>query len=88
MYGYQGIILYSKLLSGEVWLSLCSCTILIEAKSPNILPGWCGFTTGLVDSEDLPLSILREKAQDIELVGKTRKALTRKIIMQLSKLMK
>ncbi|KAL9181053.1 hypothetical protein ACHAXT_009858 [Thalassiosira profunda] len=69
-------------------VSLYSRKILIEAKSPDILPEWCRFVKGVVDSEDLPLSISREKPQDTALVAKMRKALTRKIIAHLSKMMK
>ena len=69
-------------------VSLYSRKILIEAKSPDILPEWCRFIRGVVDSEDLPLSISREKPQDSALVAKMRKALTRKIIAHLSKMMK
>ena len=69
-------------------VSLYSRKILIEAKSPDILPEWCRFVKGVVDSEDLPLSISREKPQDTALVSKMRRALTRKIISHLSKMMK
>lgn len=62
--------------------------ILIESKSPDILPDWCRFVKGVVDSEDLPLSVSREKPQDTALIGKMRKALTKKIIGHLSKMMK
>ena len=69
-------------------VSLYSRKVLIEAKSPDILPEWCRFIRGVVDSEDLPLSISREKPQDTALVGKMRKALTRKIINHLSTMMR
>lgn len=69
-------------------VSLYSRKIMIENKSPHILPEWCRFVKGVVDSEDLPLSISREKPQDTALVGKMRKALTKKIIMHLSKMMR
>eukprot|EP00574_Skeletonema_japonicum_P003577 CAMPEP_0201714254 /NCGR_PEP_ID=MMETSP0593-20130828/811_1 /ASSEMBLY_ACC=CAM_ASM_000672 /TAXON_ID=267983 /ORGANISM="Skeletonema japonicum, Strain CCMP2506" /LENGTH=744 /DNA_ID=CAMNT_0048203519 /DNA_START=21 /DNA_END=2255 /DNA_ORIENTATION=- len=72
----------------EPGISLYSRKILIEAKSPDILPDWCRFVKGVVDSEDLPLSISREKPQDTALVGKMRKALTRKLISHLSRMMK
>mmetsp|Transcript_3756 Transcript_3756/g.6485 ORF Transcript_3756/g.6485 Transcript_3756/m.6485 type:complete len:747 (+) Transcript_3756:88-2328(+) len=72
----------------EPGVSLYSRKILIEAKSPDILPDWCRFIKGVVDSEDLPLSISREKPQDSALVGKMRKALTRKLISHLSKMMR
>jgi len=69
-------------------VSLYSRKVLIEAKSSNILPDWCRFIKGCVDSEDLPLSISREKPQDTALMAKMKKALTGKIIQHLSKMMK
>ena len=69
-------------------VSLYCRKVLIESKSPDILPDWCRFIKGVVDSEDLPLSISREKPQDTALVGKMRRALTKKIIAHLSKMMK
>jgi HSP90 family molecular chaperone len=69
-------------------VSLYSRKILVEPKSPDILPEWCRFIKGVVDSEDLPLSISREKTQDSALVGKMRKALTRKVISHLSTMMR
>lgn len=41
-----------------------------------------------MDSEDLPLSISREKPQDTALMAKMKKALTRKVINHLSTMMK
>jgi predicted RNA-binding protein YlqC (UPF0109 family) len=69
-------------------VSMYSRKVLVESKSPHILPEWCRFIKGVVDSEDLPLSISREKPQDSALVGKMRKALTRKIISHLSIMMR
>lgn len=68
----------------EPAVSLYSRKVLIEAKSPNIVPDWMRFVKGVVDSEDLPLSVSREKAQDSTLITKLRKALTRKFINHLS----
>jgi TNF receptor-associated protein 1 len=69
-------------------VSLYCRKVLIEPKSPDILPEWCRFIKGVVDSEDLPLSISREKPQDTALVSKMRRALTKKIISHLSTMMK
>jgi HSP90 family molecular chaperone len=44
-------------------VSLYSRKVLIEKDSPDILPEWMRFVKGVVDSEDLPLSISREKSQ-------------------------
>eukprot|EP00560_Eucampia_antarctica_P007511 CAMPEP_0197828500 /NCGR_PEP_ID=MMETSP1437-20131217/5049_1 /TAXON_ID=49252 ORGANISM="Eucampia antarctica, Strain CCMP1452" /NCGR_SAMPLE_ID=MMETSP1437 /ASSEMBLY_ACC=CAM_ASM_001096 /LENGTH=709 /DNA_ID=CAMNT_0043429723 /DNA_START=260 /DNA_END=2390 /DNA_ORIENTATION=+ len=70
----------------EPGVSLFSRKVLIEAKSADILPEWLRFVKGVVDSEDLPLAISREKPQDTALIKKLRKALTRKIINHLTKM--
>jgi HSP90 family molecular chaperone len=72
----------------EPGVSLYSRKVLIENKSPDILPEWMRFVKGVVDSEDLPLSISRERAQDSGLIAKLRKALTRKFISHLTNMAK
>eukprot|EP00980_Cylindrotheca_fusiformis_P031631 scaffold26716_cov137-Cylindrotheca_fusiformis.AAC.6 len=72
----------------EPGVSLYSRKILIESKSTDILPDWMRFVKGVVDSEDLPLAISREKPQDSALIMKLRKALTRKFLSQLEKMAK
>jgi len=72
----------------EPGVSLYSRKVLIESKSPDILPDWMRFVKGVVDSEDLPLSVSREKAQDSNLIAKLRKVLTRKFISHLAKIAK
>lgn len=42
--------------------------VLIESNCPDLLPEWMRFVKGVVDSEDLPLSISREKSQDTALL--------------------
>jgi HSP90 family molecular chaperone len=69
-------------------VSLYSRKVLIESKSPDILPDWMRFVKGVVDSEDLPLAISREKPQDTALIGKLRKALTRKFLSNLERMAK
>lgn len=71
----------------EPGVSLYSRKILIQSKS-DILPDWMRFVKGVVDSEDLPLAISREKPQDSALMAKLRRALTRKFIAHLSKMVK
>jgi len=61
-------------------VSLYSRKVLIENKCPDILPEWLRFLKGVIDSEDLPISISREKAQDSALITKIRKALTRRFL--------
>lgn len=69
-------------------VSLYSRKVLIESKSKDILPEWMRFVKGVVDSEDLPLAISREKPQDSALIAKLRKVLTRKFISQLTTMAK
>jgi TNF receptor-associated protein 1 len=72
----------------EPGVALYCRKILIENKSPDILPDWLRFVKGVVDSEDLPLAISREKSRDSALVARLRKALTRKYISHLAGMMK
>jgi HSP90 family molecular chaperone len=72
----------------EPGVSLYSRKVLIESKCPDILPDWMRFVKGVVDSEDLPLSISREKSQDKALIHKLGKALTRKFLSQMEKMAK
>lgn len=72
----------------EPGVSLYSRKVLIEHASKDILPDWMRFVKGIVDSEDLPLSISRERAQDSALITKLRSVLTRKFIAHLTKMVK
>jgi HSP90 family molecular chaperone len=53
-------------------VNLYSRKVLVEAKSPDVLPEWMRFVKGVVDSEDLPLAISRERMQDSRLLVKIR----------------
>lgn len=61
-------------------VNLYSRKVLIESKPKDLLPDWLRFVKGVVDSEDLPLSISREKPQDSKLLARIRDVLTRKYI--------
>jgi TNF receptor-associated protein 1 len=60
-------------------VNLYSRKVVIEHKPKDLLPSWLRFMKGVVDSEDLPLSIAREKAQDSLLLKKMNDVLTRKV---------
>ena len=62
--------------------------MLIEAKSPDLLPEWLRFVKGVVDSEDLPLSLSREKPQDTALITRIGGVLTKKILRFLQDMMR
>lgn len=72
----------------ESGINLYSRKVLIESKPKDILPEWLRFVKGVVDSEDLPLSLSREKPQDSSLIRRIRDVLTRKMIRFLEEKMK
>lgn len=61
-------------------VNLYSRRVLIQQNARDILPEYLRFVRGVVDSEDLPLNISRETAQNSRLVGKMKRFLTRRFI--------
>lgn len=72
----------------EPGVSLYSRKVLIESKSSDIVPEWMRFVKGVVDSEDVPLAISREKPQDSALIKRLSSTLARKFIAHLTTMMK
>jgi HSP90 family molecular chaperone len=64
----------------ELGVNLYSRKVLIESRPKDLLPEWLRFIKGAVDSEDLPLSLSREKPQDSKLLKRIREVLTRKLL--------
>lgn len=64
----------------DVGVNMYSRKVLIENKPKDLLPDWLRFVKGVVDSEDLPLSLSREKPQDSNLLKRIKDVLTRKMI--------
>lgn len=64
----------------EPGVSLYSRKVLIEKNSKHILPDWLRFVKGVVDSEDLPLSLSRESMQNTRTIAKIREVLVRRLI--------
>jgi len=60
--------------------------VFITDDCADLLPGYLRFLRGLVDSEDLPLSISREMLQHNPLVAKIRVALVKRTLSELTKL--
>lgn len=54
--------------------------VLIESHAKGLLPEWLRFLKGVVDSEDLPLNISRERMQDSTLLQKINKAVTNRFL--------
>jgi molecular chaperone HtpG len=57
--------------------------VLIDSKPRGLLPEWLRFVRGVVDSEDLPLNVSRERMQDSDLMRKLSKALTNRFLKHL-----
>merc|ERR1711998_197156 len=72
----------------EPGVNLYSRKILIENRPKDLLPEWLRFVKGVVDSEDLPLSLSREKPQDSKLLARIKDVLTRKYIRFLEEQLK
>jgi molecular chaperone HtpG len=60
----------------EPGVNLYCKKVLIQEKSPSVLPEWLRFLRGVMDSEELPLNISRETMQDSALIGKLNKVVT------------
>lgn len=61
-------------------VNLYSRKVLIQQNAKDILPEYLRFVKGVVDSEDLPLNISRETAQNSRLIKKMSRFLTRRLI--------
>ncbi|MGF1449435.1 MAG: molecular chaperone HtpG [Opitutales bacterium] len=62
--------------------------VLIDAAPDKLLPEWCRFLKGVVDSADLPLNISRESMQDSALVQKLGRVITKRFLKHLEDLAK
>lgn len=68
----------------EPGVALYCKKVLIDPNPDGLLPEWCRFIRGVVDSADLPLNISRESMQDSALVQKLNKILSGRIIKHLA----
>ncbi|NWK54244.1 molecular chaperone HtpG [Verrucomicrobiaceae bacterium N1E253] len=64
----------------EPGVALYCRKVLIDAKPDKLLPEWLRFLRGVIDSEDLPLSISRESMQDSALVQKLNGLITKRYL--------
>ncbi|MGF1484541.1 MAG: molecular chaperone HtpG [Opitutales bacterium] len=72
----------------EPGVALYCRKVLIDPSPEKLLPEWCRFLKGVVDSADLPLNISRESMQDSALVQKLGRVITKRFIKHLDELAK
>ena len=69
-------------------INLYSRRVLIMPKAEGLLPSWLRFVEGVVDSEDVPLSVSREHLQDQRIIQRISVVLTKRILKEFKDLMK
>lgn len=69
-------------------VSLFSRRVLIQPKAEGLLPSWLRFVYGVVDSEDVPLSVSREHLQDQKVIQRINNVVTKRILKEFKDLMK
>ena len=72
----------------EPGLKLYARKVLIEEYNRELLPEYLSFVQGVVDSEDLPLSVSRESIQATRVMTGLKKALTRRVLSELKRMAK
>lgn len=70
----------------EPGLKLYSRNILIEEYTTDLLPNYFRFVHGVVDSEDISLSVSREAVQNTRVIGKLKTLLTKRVVRMLEDL--
>ena len=72
----------------EPGLKLYARKVLIEEYNRELLPEYLSFVQGVVDSEDLPLSVSREGIQATRVMASLRKTITRRVLNELKRMAK
>ncbi len=73
----------------EPGLKLYARKVLIQEYNKDLLPEYLNqFVQGVVDSEDLPLSVSRESVQATRVMATLKKTLTNKVLSELKRLAK
>jgi molecular chaperone HtpG len=70
----------------EAGLMLYSHNVLIQEYCADLLPKWLGFVDGVVDSEDLPLNVSRETAQNNRFMKQLGKTIRGRVIRELKRI--
>lgn len=72
----------------EPGLKLYARKVLIQEYNKDLLPEYLQFIQGVVDSEDLPLSVSRESIQATRIMANLKKTITRKVMSELKRMIK
>ena len=72
----------------EAGLKLYARKVLIEDYNRDLLPEYLSFIHGVVDSEDLPLSVSRESIQATRVMASLKKTVTRRVLSELKRMAK
>ena len=72
----------------EPGLQLYARKVLIEDYNRDLLPEYLSFVQGVVDSEDLPLSVSRESIQATRVMAGLKKTVTRRVLSELKRMAK
>lgn len=72
----------------EPGLKLYARKVLIEEYNRDMLPEYLSFVQGVVDSEDLPLSVTRESIQATRVMASLKKTITRRVLSELKRMAK
>ncbi len=72
----------------EPGLKLYARKVLIEEYNRELLPEYLSFVQGVVDSEDLPLSVSRESIQATRVMASLKKTITRRMLSELKRMAK
>ncbi|MBK8035125.1 MAG: molecular chaperone HtpG [Chloroflexi bacterium] len=72
----------------EPGLKLYARKVLIQDNTTELLPDYLNFVAGVVDSEDLPLSVSRETVQATRVMANLKKTITNKVLNELKRLQK
>lgn len=70
----------------EAGLQLYARKVLIEDYNRELLPEYLSFVQGVVDSEDLPLSVTRESIQATRVMAGLKKTITRRVLSELKRM--
>lgn len=70
----------------EPGLQLYARKVLIQEYNKDILPEYLGFVQGVVDTEDLPLSVSRESVRANRVMANLSKVITRRVLSDLKRL--